>query len=215
MVYGLNVQPEWIAHPKIEILEGGDGPIPALKPVKDGGVGGASRTGGVPVDGANFPKRVSWTDPHGNPVPDFDATPHLNVSERAKQIIESVEPGIHQFFPVAYVVNGQSDGIRYWFVPCNRIDSLDRDHTTMVLRKGNIWRPASDLVRRGEAIPPHIDPTQPAKMVFNLKAIGNRHIWSDKHIGGAGYFISDKMADAFREVGLTGLQLDQSQAEAV
>lgn len=213
MVYGLNVSLEWGFDPKVD-WDGKGGPppvIPALNRANDGGVGGG-RSGGMPVDGTNFPKWVKWSDPNGNPIPDFDQTPMLNISDKARRIIESLEPGVHQFFPVEYQHHkGQDIGTRYWFVICNRIDSVDREHTTFVLRKGLEWASARDLVRRGEAIPDHIDPTAPARMLFNLKAIGEKHLWVDKHLAGQRY-ISDAAAEAFAAAGLTGIRPSKEES---
>lgn len=207
MVFGLNVRPEWGYYPAVEVLDGDLSQVNALNPVNDGGAGWSGRSGGVPVDGTHLPKRVKWNDPRGNPVPDFDQTPMLNVSERARQLIESVEPKVHQFFPVEYLDrSGRPLESRFWFVICNRIDSLDREHTTMVLRKGRNWRPARDLARRGESIPSHIDPNAPSKMVFSLKQIGGAHIWRDKHLDSGSEWISDTLAEAFRTAGLTGIE---------
>lgn len=218
MVYGLNVQPEWGFGPKVN-WEGQDEyparAIPALNPVNDGGVNGDSYHAGLPVDGANFPKWVKWSDPNGNPVPDFDGGPFLNVSEKAKAVIESLEPDVHQFFPVEYHDHkGKSHGTRYWFVPCNRLDTVDRNHTNMVLLDGLQWTSPKNVLRMGESLPPNIDSTKPSKYVFNLAAIGDHHIWRDKHIGG-GPWISDKMADALTGAALTGLRLNDDKAEQI
>lgn len=216
MVYGLNIKPEWGYYPKVELLDGDINQVNAINPVDDGGVAWSSRRGGVPVDGTHFPKRVKWDDAKGNPVPDFDKMPTLNVSERAKKLIENVEPGVHQFFPVEYFDrNGDSLETRYWFVVCNRIDSLDREHSIMVLYRGEVWRPPSDLVRRGEPIPDHIDLKQPAKIVFNLKAIGNAQLWHDKHLDGGGVYISDELAQRLKDEALTGLKLHDNGMESV
>jgi hypothetical protein len=210
MVYGLNVQPEWGYYPKVETLDGDLSKASAII-TPDGGVG----TGGFPRETESLPKRVKWMDPNGNPVPDFDQTPRLNVSERAKQLIESLEPGVHQFIPVEYFdKKGKFLENRYWFVVCNRIDSLDREHTTMVLSPGLGWYSARNLVAIGVEIPPHIDPDQPAKLVFNLAQIGDAQLWHDKFLG-SGEFISDKLAEAFLAAGITGLRLAESRGEAV
>lgn len=218
MVYSLNVRPEWGFDPKRD-WDGKNDParrILALDPVDDGGVVWNSHNSGVPVDGGNFPRWVRWADPNGNPVPDFDSIPYLSVSERAKQAIESLEAGVHQFFPVDYQdSNGRHTSTRYWFVPCNRIDSADRDHTNMVLRKGLEWCPPKDMLRRGEPIPSNVDPGKPSKLVLNLAAIGDHHIWRDKHITSS-QFISDAMASIFQQEGLTGIRLDdRAKEEAV
>ena len=210
MVYGLNVKPEWGYYPKVETLDGDVAKAGAII-TDDGGVG----TGGFPKVTELLPKRVKWMDPNGNAVPDFDTTPMLNVSERTKQLIEGLEPDVHQFVPVEYV---DRRGIflenRYWFVACNRIDSLDRQHTTMIFRPGKGWMNPIVAKRLGEPIPPHLDPKIPAKLVFRLDQIGSAHIWHDKFLG-SGEFISDAMASAFKEAGITGLRLDESRAEIV
>lgn len=214
MVYGLNVRPEWGYYPKVEIVEPGDvSKVVALHPVDDGGVGWQGLNGGVPVDGSHFHKVMGWMDPNGNRVPDFDQTPMLNVSERARQIIESVEPGVHQFFPVTYLdAQGTFLEARYWLNVCHRIDCLDREHSTLVLRNGRVWRPAKDMARRGEPVPAHIDPDAPPRMVFSLSQIGNAHMWHDSHDDSGSIYLSDAMADAFSLVGLTGVRPIKSES---
>lgn len=216
MAYGLNVKPEWGYYPKVETLDGYEGPISALSPVNDGGVGWSGRTGGVHVDGAHFPTRVKWADPNGNPAPDFDSTPDLNVSERARRVIEDVEPSVHQFFPVEYVDSkGAFLENRYWLVIGNRLDAMDRERTNMVLRKGKVWRPADYMVSRGEEIPAHINPEEPAKLVFNAEAIGGAHLWVDKHIDGHVAWLSDFLGERLLAEKLTGLRLQESKVETV
>src|SRR5438045_1098046 len=63
----------------------------------------------------------------------FDACRSINLSERARAIIESFEPHTHQFIPVDYVnKSGNLLEKRYFFIPCNRIDSMNHDKTTFV-----------------------------------------------------------------------------------
>jgi hypothetical protein len=210
MVYGLNVKPEWGYYPKVETLNGDVAKAPSII-VPDDGVG----TGGFPRETANLPKRVKWMDPNDNPVPDFDTTPMLNVSERVKQLVESLEPGIHQFVPVEYLDRkGNFLEKRYWFVVCNRIDSLDRERTTMLFVPGQGWMNPIVANRLGETIPPHINIKEPARLVFNLAQIGSVHLWHDKFLGSS-EFISDKMAEAFLAAGITGLRLTESRGEAI
>lgn len=216
MAYGLNIQPEWGYFPSVEALDGFGGPISAFDPINDGGVGWSGRAGGVPVDGAHFPKRVRCSNSRGRPLPDFDRTLDLNVSESARQAIEEVEPGVRQFFPVEYVdTSGAFLESRYWLVVCNRIDGMNREHTNMVLRRGQVWRPADYMVSRGEPIPPHIDPNEPAKLVFDADAIGTVHLWVDKHLDGPSTWLSSPMAAQFAAAKLSGLRLDQSRIEVV
>jgi hypothetical protein len=216
MVYGLNVKPEWGYYVGVEALDGDVAKVKAADKTPDGGAAYSSATGGRPVSTEFVPTRMRWEDRNGHGVPDFDNGLILNVSARAKAVIEQFEPGVHQFLPVEYVdIKDRFLENRYFLFICNRIDSLDRERTTMVLRKGTVWRPARDLVRRGEEIPAGIDPDAPSKMVFNLNQIGNAHLWHDKHLDMGGAIISDEIADAFIAANLTGLRLADDKVEAV
>lgn len=175
----MNNDNEWGFEPKRN-WEGEKEParkILAYEPANDGGPFGDSNHAGVPVDGTNFPKRVRWAYKRRKPAPDFDSIPHLSVSEEANQVIDGLQPGVHQFFPVEYQnTKGEFTAIRYWFVLCDRIDSVNRELTNLVLRDGLEWRRAKDLVRRGEPIPSRINPSEPARLVFTLSAIRDRHL---------------------------------------
>lgn len=160
---------------------------------------------------------MRWMGPLDPPIPDFDQATLLNVSGRAKAFIERIEPGVHQFVPVDYFdKNDKFFEKRYFWVICNRIDSVDRQHTTFILRKGKVWRSATTLFRRGELqeIPSHIDPSQPGKLVYNLPAIGNAQVWRDMHQDGAFILTSDHFAEELRASGLTGFQLS-NKLEAI
>jgi hypothetical protein len=56
------------------------------------------------------------------------------VSGRFREIVDQFEPGVHQFLPVRYV-DEQANVLaeRYYFITCNRLDSVDRIRTTMIL----------------------------------------------------------------------------------
>lgn len=212
MVFGLNVRPVYGHYPRVESLDDRFDKHFSLKPkfrpeppMKDGKMDyGAMRR--------ELPNRMKWKDTAGRQIPDFDQTPTLNVSERAKAVIESVEPGVHEFEPVEYEYSrGGRTETRFWLRIGNKIDTLDREHTNMVLHLGN-WRPAADLVRLGIPIPQNVDPNAPPKMVFNLAQVGNAHIWHDKHLSSGSRWISDRMAQAFLDAGLTGIEPGQADA---
>jgi hypothetical protein len=59
------------------------------------------------------------------------------VSGRFREIVDQFEPGVHQFLPVRYVEQANVLAERY-FITCNRLDSVDRIRTTMILHKG-MW----------------------------------------------------------------------------
>ena len=153
MVCGLNIRPEGGHYPKVD-------------------------AGDPPFRGASYPPQVRWMEKKDNPPPDFSNTPHPNVSERAKQVIERLEPGVHTFLPVEFLnVRRRHLENRYWFRPGQRIDSLDPERSTLIMDDTRMWRPAYDIVLSGKPLPAHIDPDAPAIKVFSAKAIGQAHIW--------------------------------------
>jgi hypothetical protein len=216
MAHGLDVKPEHGYYVLVVPLDGDLTKVEIADQTPDGGLTPNNRrtfTAGRAVKTEFMPTKMEWRDPHGHSIPDFDSGNFLNVSERAKALIERIEPGVHQFIPIDYHdMKGRLLERRYIFVVCNRIDSLDRERTTMVLARGILWVLASDL--EPDELPPGFDASRPAKMVFNNTQIGGAHLWQDKHLlGGSGAFISDAFAHAVIAAGLTGVRV--SPAESV
>ena len=213
MVYGLGVRPVYGHYPSVESLDDRFDKNFTLKkqfqpplPMKDGKVdfGAIERA---------LPTKMKWKDSAGRQIPDFDRTPTLNISERARQIIEEIEPGVHTFEPVEYTYSrGGRTETRFWPKIGNKLDSLDREHTTMVLKDGIQWVPPRDLVRRGLPLPPGIDPEQKPRLVFNLSQVGDKQMWNEPLLNSGNVFLSDRMAKAFRDAGLTGIELPEYDA---
>ena len=148
------------------------------------------------------------------PPPDFSDTPHLNVSEKAKQVIERLEPGVHIFLAVEFLnVRRLHLENRYWFRAGHRIDSLDPERSTLIRDETRKWRPAYDIARWGKPVPAHIDLEAPSILVFSAKAVGQAHIWQDDGLSGT--LLSDEAARTFQAEGLTGLRLEPGQLEMV
>jgi hypothetical protein len=159
------------------------------------------------------PTRIEWQE--NAPVPDID-TQHgmIVVPERFREIVEQFEPRAHQFLPVTYV-DRKGNGLaeRYYFVACNRIDSVDREHSTMILYKG-MWIPAADLVRlnRMNEIPAGFDVSAKPKIVFNNAKVGNRHAWSDMFLPLSGPKLADELAEALIEEKFAGALIPKAEA---
>ena len=170
--------------------------------------------GGEIVGGGRYPGTARSKEKKDNPPPDFDSMHGANVSEKAKQTIEHLEPGVHGFHPVEYL-DHQGDHLenRYWFEPGHLLDSVNRELTTFVLTPVGTWRSAKDLLRRGKPVPSHIDPEAKPRMVFDLTVIGAAHIWRDKHLSGT--WLSDDAVRLFQGEGLTGLRVTIGAEEAV
>ena len=129
------------------------------------------------------------------------------VSPRFREIVEGFELGVHQWLPLEVVdARGRHLSDHFYFIPCNRIDSVDHDHTTMVLYKGGLWANPKDLARKDpKLLSPDFDPEQEFKYVFSETKIAGRHAWRDKHIGTNHILISEELAEALRKEKLTGL----------
>lgn len=162
-------------------------------PAQDGGfyVGyDRSLKSGRRVKCDGLPTRVRWSD--HRPVPDFQISdaPTMFVSERFRDVVEHVEPGVHQFEPVEYVGKGGSHVANMFvFVICSRIDSVDRERTTMY-RFHHFWQAAG--------------PTGGSRLVFNAAQVGDHHLWIDKYLPDF-TLASSHFVDAARDAGLVGV----------
>lgn len=168
---------------------------------------------GRPILTENVPTRIEWQE--DAPVPDV-LTQHgmIVISERVREIIEQIESGVHQFLPVAYLDrNGNSLADRYYFIACNRLDSVDREHSTMILFNGRRWNTALVVGRIDSSqIPPGFDIDATPKLVFNSAGIGERHAWSDMFLPLVAPYISDALAKALIAEDFIGLALGEEEA---
>ena len=207
MAYHLTIVPEGRHYP---MVDWGGEPVgsPALDPQNDWEQISASMKG-VPVDGSKFPKRVRWLERRDNPPPDFDKTPYWTVSDRARQIIERLEPCVHQFFPVEYVdSDGEHIENRHWFIVCNRLDAVDRKHSNMVLYRNVRWIAPHLAASEGIEFTDNASVERPPLIVFNREAIGDKKFWRDRHLSG-GPWLSDDAAAEINAERLTGVRLDE------
>lgn len=225
MVYALNIRFPSLYSVAARPL---DGDFIKVRPVDEtwdeGGPFNPPWMGGLQVRTDFLPTRMRWDARYA--IPDFDMGGcHIAVSERAKGLFERFEPGVHQFAPVDYV--GSKSKLlqhRYLLYVCNRIDCLDRDQTTMVLQTihvrpelvkagrqlSRMWTPVYNLVvmGRGDLIPAHLPHDTQSTCVFNRAQIGAHHMWCDK-LGLSGIWLSDELASAIRDAGLTGVDLSE------
>ena len=202
MVYGLNVQPEHGYYVKVEALDGDLSKIDVVDKTPDGGMPFSTfmqdpSTMGRPIKPDFVPTKMQWCDQQRHAIPDFDRAWMLNVSSRAKDLIEDLEPGVHQFLPVDYIdIDGRFIESRWFLVVCNRIDSVDRNHSRLRLEGGWMWTP--DGV---------VDP----KLVFNEQQASGYHLWRDKYLI-PGPWISDVLAERLQKEAPTGLRLRRAES---
>ncbi len=113
------------------------------------------------------------------------------VSDKFKSIIEEVEPGVHQFFPLDVYRAGKLLGKLNWMIIGQRLDTV---HDVMP-RDARGW----PITERGPGF----------KLIFDLKKIGSAKLWTDKFKGGNN--ITEDLAKRFEDAGLTGISYNSPQ----
>jgi hypothetical protein len=216
MVYNMAIRPTLLGR-GVDQLDGDFSKVKLVDYTRDGGMLNDTLGSGRPVKTEFMPTRMFWDEAAG-PIPDFELSLALNISERARVLIERLEPDVHQFIPVDYFLSDGTLAEKRWFlVPCHRIDSTDHDLTTFAMietRKddGSLWnkhwRPVYDLVanKQFERIPPHLSRDTESKLVFSNRKIGGRKLWMEMYLlSRKGPFMSDDLANAIVSAGLTGI----------
>lgn len=189
MVYFLSHRNDEVYSYNYRALDGDVSKIQAADLTRDVGV--RIRPGyaycGRPYEPEHIPSKIELEGPKRK-IPDIYSGYGLFVDEKFKSIAGRFEPDVHQFFPVEFVwKDGSHAASRYWFVPCNRLDTVDREKTTFEFR--NLW---------------FLDGSKDKELVFNRAQIGAHHIWIDKFIVMPSPLISETLKAELDAVGLTG-----------
>ena len=178
MVWSFRYEPKGSSFPLAEIVEGNTGHLELVDMTRDGGsglVGGAQAFSGRRAKPESVPKVIRWMSK--KPFQDFETSFRKTVSDRFRDLIEEMEPGVHQFEPVDFIAKDRTPLGRRWFWQiCNRLDSVHREQTDWVLQGGVIWRPPDTYTQS--------DPVYP---VFDLEKIGDAMFWHDKHFSSANF----------------------------
>lgn len=121
---------------EIDVLDGDYKKVEVIDPTPDGGMRfsyGFQFKSGRPIKTDNLPTKFRYKSKL--PVLDYETRyGMILVSDRFREIIEKFEHGRHQFFPVEYVGAKNAHITNMWImIVCTRLDSVDREHTTMKL----------------------------------------------------------------------------------
>lgn len=183
-LYGNSVHPYNRQHRDIRILDATQDDGTRIWP--------NSTDAGRPVDPASMPKFLERVGPKEYPLLDFYSMAQKPVvNEAFKQAVEELEPGVHQFFKMQIVQEGDKS-LRpltemYWMVICNRLITLHDTLCDPPLRS-NGW-PASPY----------------GGWVFSSQKIGRAHAWIDKRITG-GAFISEQLHEKLAALNMSGVK---------
>jgi hypothetical protein len=145
---------------------------------------------GVPMETVFLPTKIQWFGRKRQLHDVLKALRGFIVSEKFRKVIEGFEPGIHQFVPVNIVwKDGERAGDYYWFFCCNRLDSMDREKTTMKFdTELGVWDYLPDGV-----------------YVVSQSKLGNHVIWHDSRVHGSATWITEPLKQALDASKVTGI----------
>lgn len=126
-------------------------------------------------------------------MPDFGRAHSGHIcSARFRDVVEALEPGVHQFVPVE-VVRKNNDHVAgmFWFVCCNRLDTLEISLVRPPLNELGLYSGLSNDRR----------------IVFNRSQVGGHHIWIDKRAIGGYLWATDVFHKAGLDAWLAGLNM--------
>lgn len=196
MVWSFSMNPLGSSHPAAEIVEGWAGPLVLEDETRDGGValrGSSTSFSGRRAKPETLPTVIRWKSRQR--VGDFAGVFRKTVSDRLRTLIEEIEPEVHQFEPIKFLAkDGSFLEDRWVWQICNRLDSVNRQATKMILSDGLIW--AADFT---------LPQDQRGPMVFDTQQIGSAKFWHDKHVG-AGNFCTDDVREILDKAKITGLR---------
>ena len=227
MVYGLYIDTPYAYSIGSDALDGNFREVDIADRTPDGGGMVGIFQEGRWVDPTFMPTKMRWRGGKRYRIPDFDRSHCINVSERAKAVIERFEPGVHQFLPAAYY-NKQDELLEHrWFLIIGqRFDSTDHQRTTFVMRRVFVeptqrwvqsWMSVGDAVDRKETqfIRPGLPHDTRSTFVFSRAKIGDHRLWVDKYMLLKDGILSNALAEAIRAEKMTGIVLKKQWGEEV
>lgn len=122
------------------------------------------------------------------------------VSEKFRQVVESLEPEKHQFVPVDLIwKDGTAGPTYYWFFVVARIDSCDREKTT------HNW---NEQISRWQT-------KDKSKFVYSLENVTGSEIWVDKYWPTTHFqnpMVTQKVKEALEKAGISGVAFYECDA---
>ncbi|WP_232820846.1 DUF1629 domain-containing protein [Thalassobius sp. I31.1] len=151
---------------------------------------------GRPIKSDGIPTKLERKPWDLKRIPLLDVETYLSgtllVPQSFKDLMEELEPDVHQFWPMDIYVKGECVARKYWFIACNRLRTLHPTACWPPLNERGFWDPTPDMNER-----------QNDRRVFSTEAIGSHHAWVDKAENLC--LFSDVFAERLMGLGLTGL----------
>lgn len=136
----------------------------------------------------------------------FSIRGDLGVSQAFKDLLEEMEPGVHQFFPLEVRrKDGEPvEGQYYLFVISVLLDTALIPEKSNVIQKGTYREYPDGGIYDG--IYYTASGPGPNKFTLNRKVIGNHHAWVDRRMRDV--FFSDEFVARIEKAGLGGVELN-------
>lgn len=150
----------------------------------------------------DHPFRLQITSDHETLPPFLAARISWAVPQSVIDAIESLEPGVHRYWPVDITMKDGSKAEPRWLLNiCNRLDTISREHS-------NVGEVGTDpkfsiLVMR---------PDGPKRIVSHREKVGQHALWCEYKYQVA-IVISNELAELFREIGTEGLDFEMEIEE--
>lgn len=171
----------------------------------DGGSGFATLgfRSGIRFDPATLPNRIRFRcAPRVRPLPDvLPQAPEFFSTRVFRDLVEAMEPGQHQFHPIAVTWKDGTPAEDRWIVhPTRRIDTADRERTTLVMRTNPVkgWSWWDDPAREDKSLPP-------GRFAIDRAKVAGRHIWQDMYLLHQVQFVSSAFRKACEDAGISGI----------
>jgi Immunity protein family (Imm11) len=150
----------------------------------------SSQYQGLPVDMSGLPKKARW----GGAKRDLDdlqmEAGYFLVSAKMRDVIETLEPGIHQFQPVELNwKDGNHATDFFWFNICNRVDAMDREQTT---------HPFNERIGCWSFV-------EGRKFVVRSDKISRIHVWVESRLTTSPIFVSEEFKVTMAAAGISGI----------
>lgn len=161
---------------------------------------------GIRFDPADV-KTEFWLTSRQKTLADFlPVVARWGVSAEFREVVEALEPGLHQFFPIMIRrpngkpierLDGREVGPGHYFImnPLVRINSLLPEEC--IGKQGQRRTTLNEVLRTVD------------DLCVSLAVIAGRHLWVDAYFGGGQLFVSDAFLAAIEEKGLKGFRVQK------
>lgn len=162
---------------------------------------------GVPVRREDVPTRIRLQETKENLPCIFVCGGPQAVCEQFRDIVQKLEPNVHQFFPADVVDHQGRIVARQWmFNICNRLDSVDENKSDIVwyARESAKSAEIKPVVSKPESGSGFATYDYFGKLFVRRKSFEGCHFWIDKWLvmGGGKFFCSNEARSAIKSAKL-------------